>query len=242
MAGLLYKDFVAIRGKIYVICAVVATVVAWALRILADTDDMEFLLVMTMLCLVLVLYMLVENKIGVDLMQVDERKKQKQYCISLPVSKKQYVAEKYVFMLLTFYFIQAFCSILCNILIIDCRTVACEQLLTVIAGLVPVLTCIMMFVNALELPFFVGLGYKKGNVLKQGIVVGASLAILVYLMFGNLEIFENFSVDSMVQWVQKHQAAMTALQMFAPCVVLIIYYISYRISCALFERREFEDE
>lgn len=242
MAGLLYKDFVAIRGKVYVICAVVGMLLMALLRISANTDEMEYLLVMTVFCLVIFLFMLVNNKIEVDILQVDEARKQKQYCVSLPVTKKQYVATKYIFMLLTIYFMQAFSTLLCNVLIIDYRTEVCAKLISVIASIVPIIASAVLLVMALELPFFIGFGYKKGNVLKQTIIILLFFAVLIYLMFGDLSIFQNASVDVFVEGILKNQDVMTVLQVFSPCLTLIFYYISYRISCVLFERREFEDD
>ena len=46
MTGLLYKDFVAIRGKIYVLCAVAALVLGFVARLLIRDDAMEYLLVL----------------------------------------------------------------------------------------------------------------------------------------------------------------------------------------------------
>lgn len=242
MAGLLYKDFVAIRGKIYVIGAVLMLLAAWILRVLTNTDEMELLLVLTAFCLIIALFFLVDNTIEINVLQVDEVKKQKQYCISLPVTKKKYVATKYVFLLITLYFIQAFCVVLCNILIIDYRTIVCEQLLSILASLVPIMASMMLCLLAIELPFFIGFGYKKGNVLKQSIIVLLFFAVMVYMMFGNLNIFHNASIDTAVEWVEKNQNFISILQVLSPCITLLIYYISYRISCALFERREFEDD
>ena len=99
MAGLLYKDFVAIRGKIYAICMVAVLVLGFVLRLIVQDEATEYILVMYVPLMVFSLYMLVNNKMETDLMQVDEAKKQKQYCLSLPINKKLYVAEKYVFML-----------------------------------------------------------------------------------------------------------------------------------------------
>ena len=88
MAGLLYKDFVAIRGKIYVICLAAILVLGFVVRILSRDDATEYILVMSMILLAVELYAFVANKVETDLIHVDEAKKQKQYCISLPVNKK----------------------------------------------------------------------------------------------------------------------------------------------------------
>ena len=53
MTGLLYKDFVAIRGKIYALCAGAALVLGFLARLLIRDDATEYLLVMYLIILVL---------------------------------------------------------------------------------------------------------------------------------------------------------------------------------------------
>ena len=242
MTGLLYKDFVAIRGKIYALCAVAALVLGFLARLLIRDDATEYLLVMYLIILVFVLYVLINNKIETDLMQVDEAKKQKQYSISLPITKKQYVAAKYVFMLLVFYIVQSFVTLFCYIIALDCVTTLCVQLVSIIMTILPIITTIMMVVTAIELPFFIGVGYKKGSLLKQGLLEVVFVVGIIYLLFGDLRIFDNVSLYVFVAWIEKHQVVVNALHIFTPVIGLAVYYISYRISCALYERRELNDD
>ena len=242
MTGLLYKDFVAIRGKVYALCAVAALVLGFVARLLIRDDTIEYLLVMWLIILVFVLYVLINNKIETDLMQVDETKKQKQYCISLPITKKQYVAAKYVFMLLVFYIVQSFVTLFCYIIAVDCVTTLCAQLVSIIMTILPIITTIMMVVTAIELPFFIGVGYKKGSLLKQGLLEVVFVVGIIYLLFGDLRIFDNVSLYVFVAWIEKHQVVVNALHIFTPVIGLAVYYISYRISCALYERRELNDD
>ena len=242
MVGLLYKDFVAIRGKIYVICVAAALLLGFVVRLLIQNDAAEYLLVMYMIVFVFGLYILVNNKIETDLMRVDEAKKQKQYCISLPVTKKKYVAGKYVFMLLVLYFIQSFCILFCNIMVVDCLSTVCLQITSIIMGLLPMITSVLLVTSAVEMPFFIGLGYTKGNLLKQGLLETLFVLFIVYMLFGDLNIIEKFSVDRIVTWIEGHQSVMNALQIFTPVIALIVYYLSYRISCFLYERRELTDD
>lgn len=242
MAGLLYKDFVAIRGKIYVICLAAVLLLGFAARILTRDDGIEYLLVMFMIILIGSMYGLVANKIETDLIHVDEAKKQKQYCISLPVNKKMYVAAKYVFMLVVFYVVQSFLALFCSILVINCRTTVCMNIVSIVMGMLPIITTLMMGISAVELPFFIGVGYKKGTLLKQGLLEGIFVFFIVYLLFGDLTVFEKFSLDIFVTWIESHQDVLNALHVFTPVMGLLVYYISYRISCFLYERRELSDD
>ena len=242
MAGLLYKDFVAIRGKIYAICMVVVLVLGFVLRLIVKDEATEYILVMYVPLMVFSLYLLVNNKMETDLMQVDEAKKQKQYCLSLPINKKLYVAEKYVFMLLIFYIAQSFVALFCSIMAVDCVTTICMQILSSIMAIIPIITTGMMTLAAIELPFFIGAGYKKGKILKQGILEGFFVVFIVYLLFGDLNVFEKFSLEIFVTWLEEHQDVVNALHVFTPVIGLAVFYISYRISCFLYERRELSDD
>lgn len=242
MAGLLYKDFVAIRGKIYAICMVAVLVLGFVLRLIVKDEATEYILVMYVPLMVFSLYLLVNNKMETDLMQVDEAKKQKQYCLSLPINKKLYVAEKYVFMLLIFYIAQSFVALFCSIMAVDCVTTICMQILSSIMAIIPIITTGMMTLAAIELPFFIGAGYKRGKILKQGILEGFFVVFIVYLLFGDLTVFEKFSLEIFVTWLEEHQDVVNALHVFTPVIGLAIFYISYRISCFLYERRELSDD
>ena len=46
MAGLLYKDFVAIRGKIYAICMVAVLALGFVLRLIVKDEAIEYLVMM----------------------------------------------------------------------------------------------------------------------------------------------------------------------------------------------------
>ena len=170
MAGLLYKDFVAIRGKIYVLALVAVMFFLFVARVLIKEDATEYLLVMFLITFVIGLYVLVSNKIETDLLRVDEAKRQKQYCLSLPINRKQYVAAKYVFVLLTYFIIQSYLALFCSIMAVGYKTNTCLQMVSVIMEILPIVTTMMLVVSAVELPFFIGAGYKKGNFIKQSIL------------------------------------------------------------------------
>ena len=109
-------------------------------------------------------------------------------------------------------------------------------------AIIPIITTGMMTLAAIELPFFIGAGYKKGKILKQGILEGFFVVFIVYLLFGDLTVFEKFSLEIFVTWLEEHQDVVNALHVFTPVIGLAVFYISYRISCFLYERRELSDD
>ena len=71
---------------------------------------------------------------------------------------------------------------------------------------------------------------------------GFFVVFIVYLLFGDLTVFEKFSLEIFVTWLEEHQDVVNALHVFTPVIGLAIFYISYRISCFLYERRELSDD
>lgn len=242
MAGLLYKDFVAIRGKIYAIGMVALLILGFVLRLFIKEEAVEYILMMYVPLLVFSLYSHVTNKIETDLMRADEAKKQKQYSISLPVNKKMYVASKYVFMLVTLYVVQSFSALLCSVVVVNCLNTLCLEIASAIMAILPIVTTGAMILCALELPFFIVAGYKKGTLLERGILEGFFCVLVIYLLFGDLTVFDKFSLEVFVTWLESHQDVVNALHVFTPVLGVAIFYFSYRISCFLYERRELSDD
>ena len=121
MAGLLYKDFVSLKGKIYVAVVLAVLVLAMVLRILLPPSYIDELLWALSVLIIFLLYLLVVEKIEISLIAADEGRKQKQYFLSLPISRRQYVASKYLFLLLTFFVLLSVSELLQTICMINCR-------------------------------------------------------------------------------------------------------------------------
>ncbi len=242
MVGLLYKDFIAVRGKMYAICSGVALVLIFFLRMTIQDEQNEYVLILLAMVIVLAVLMLMTTLLEKDLMQVEGSRRQKEYYLSLPISKNQYVASKYIFLLLLRYFITTFCVLLCNIVSINCQTDFCMQVIGRFSSYLPIITDIIMLLYVIELPVFIGFGYKKGDMLKQAIVILLAYIILIYLMLGDLSIFSNFSSQKVFDFLATHVDVMTVIQVLSPMITLILYYLSYKVACILYRRREIGDE
>ena len=110
MAGLLYKDFAAVRGKRVVLILSVLTVLYVFLRMIFSGnggfgnrgiifDGVAFLGEYSCLCLGS--YYI--NSLGAKIIQFDEKNRIRSYLSSMPVKKETYVASKYIFVLITSY-------------------------------------------------------------------------------------------------------------------------------------------
>lgn len=242
MAGLLYKDFVALKGKMYVTGALILLALFFGLRLLCTDDAGDFLLISLGMTIPVFAFMGILYQTEISLMETDEGKKQKQYFLSLPVTGKQYVASKYLFILLAFYAVLSWGLLVGYICIINCQTEEMQKMLSTFMGVLPALACGFLVVPTIELPFFIIYGSKRGKRIKTGFLMLFFLAMVVFLLFGDLTILDRISLAAVLAYLEEHPDTFLILQVVAPYASFALYYLSYRISCAQFVRREWEDD
>ena len=242
MAGLLYKDFVAVKGKIYVTVMLVVLVLALAVRLFVHTAYIDGVIWAACLMVSGVLYFAIVGKMEISLIAADEGRKQKQYYFSMPVSKNQYVASKYLFLLLTFWVLLSFASLLQTLCLLQCEKESLQEMILLFDGLLPAMTCGFLLLPAIELPFFIGMGTKRGSQVKTGLLIMVFFLIIVYLFFGDLTILDRINFMAILNYLKNHTALLLVLQVAAPYGVFLLYYLSYRISCVLFRKRGLEND
>jgi hypothetical protein len=89
-----------------------------------------------------------------------------------------------------------------------------------------------------ETPFLVRYGSKSGKQVKLLVLFGVVFLIIVYLLFGPLP-DSNTIFDTIVNWFSsndKLSGVLLGIAAILPYMILALYYISYRISCQLYQR------
>lgn len=242
MAGLLYKDFVAVKGKLYVTVMLVLLVLMLAVRIAVPAVYIDEMVWAVSVFASLGLYAVVVGMLEISLIAADEGRKQKQYFLSLPISGKQYVASKYLFLLLAFWVVLSFSVLLQSICLIRCENEAMQEIIMGFDSLLPILTCGFMLISAIELPFFIGIGTKRGRQVKTGLLLLIFFLIIVFLLFGDLTLLDRINFMEVILYMKNHPGLLLCLQVFAPYGVLVLYYVSYRMSCVFFANRGWEND
>ena len=238
MAGLLYKDFKAIKGHYYIISFIVITIFLIFSEIFGVNEEIDVLVGMCLSIIPLVLLGMLVAKVEVGIIAADETKNAKLYLLSLPVSSKDYIASKYWFMLIGHYIVLSvsmFWSITYQIQVVDEWM---NELVVNIISLLPPIICGSICLVAIELPFFVLAGSKKGEMIKTAILLMMMLGIFVFLLFGDLTILDALDLKKFFEYIEEHIDVLFKIQIFAPVISLILYYCSYVITCNIFERRE----
>lgn len=242
MAGLLYKDFAAVKGKWYVWSILSIMLLMLLGRIIFPAEEIDIAFWALSLFLIALLIFLILGKLETGAVSVDEGRKQKHYFLSLPVSQKQYVASKYIFILLAFFAALSVGMLLENMCLIGCEDEMVQNLVPVLQSILPVLFCVMLMIPAVELPFFIGFGVKRGNQIKIGLLFVVFFLAIIFLMFGDLTIFDRIDLIYILSYLNEHNSVVLCLNVFIPYGALLLYYLSYRISCLLFARREWEND
>lgn len=242
MAGLLYKDFIAVKGKWYMGFALLWMALSLIIKIAVPGEETEYVLMGIAICVIFIFYAILIFKVEVSVASTDEGRKQKQYYLSLPVSTEQYVASKYIFMLIAYYAVLSMGIFVLSICLIGCQSEEVEMMLGNVQPLVPIWACILLLVSAIELPFFIAMGRKKGNRIKTGLSVALFFLVIVYMLFGDLRILDKLNMAEVLNYLENNLHILLAFETFLPCLALGGYYLSYKVSCLLLGRRKWEDD
>ena len=243
MAGLLYKDFVAVHGKTYVAVLSVITLLlaVFAISPLPAASNYAAAIIVGGLVTMaaLILPMIVVGFIETGIIQTDEGVGKKAYVMSLPVSKRQYVASKYLFVLISYY-VALSVSVIWAQFVNGCMEEALQNSFLMDAmGLTPLLMQVLLLASAIELPFFINVGVKAGNAIKTSILVVVFFAMFGYGLFGDITVLNNIT---WIDWLKEHKTLTMTLNVFGPVITGGLYYLSYRVAVSVFERRECRDE
>jgi hypothetical protein len=121
----------------------------------------------------------------------------------------------------------------------------CDQIICLVNGLsgstLGMRMCfffIQLFLRAVETPFMVRYGSKAGKQVKLLVLMGAAFLGIVYLLFGPLPdsdtLFE--TIGSWFLSEEKMSGLLLGAAAILPYAVLALYYVSYRISCGLYQK------
>lgn len=242
MAGLLYKDFVAVKGKILVSIMFLATLFCMVCSVVVTSENFYIIIGFLLQCGLPVLPLAVPLALTDVLFGADIGKKKKGYLHSLPMDKKQYVASKYVFVLITYYVILSCVIIVATFMNTPVTEYLNATWFEILGGMMPLYICICLIISGLEMPFFVVMGVKAGNAVKTLILAIIFFMIMAYMLFGDLSVLERFDFEIILEYLETHPEISLAIQFGVPFTAGIVYYISYRISSALYVRKELQDE
>lgn len=242
MLGLLYKDYTAVKGRYFLMAFLGQFVLISGIRFLIVdevTDSILMLVVPVILCC---FAGSIPFTFETSLMKADQGRKQKQYFLSLPVSRRQYVKSKYIFLAIAFYIVQAVGSFEFIVCQVNMESEKMAANITSSQLLVLVFISVCLIVCAFELPFLIGMGVRKGRAAKEVLFFAFFFLVVTYIMFGDLSIFDTAGLVELVEYLTSHPEISVAVQVIMPVAGILSFCVSYRVSACIFERKEWEDE
>ena len=168
------------------------------------------------------------------LFESDERKKWAYFVASTPECVEGVLWRKYtaVFML------TGICLIYCFVVDAVFCIFAEESSVISIAAMA---VYAQIFLRAIEIPFWVRFGTKRGSMVKAAFVLVIIFAVILYALFGDLSIFGSSEslMDKIMGFVKKFLEGdvsdwITLITGIFPIAAAALYYLSYKISCKLY--------
>ena len=256
MGGLLYKDFTSISGRRLSSILILLTAGFMILRVIYQgssilTPDLmaideagnsvsmiDFFFILACELLLVSLNGMINSMVS-KICISDEKNKIRGYLFACPLKKSSYIASKYVFIIImTYAFISIYMiwSIVCMAFLLPGgRNEDSLSLLNTIA--VPFF-CLSLLNAAIELPAFLLLGRDRAMMIKIGIWMFIAMLLIGYLLFGDLDVFENLDLAKILAWANAHQFELLLTNTLFPVMTALLYYGSYRLTAALYERKE----
>ncbi len=235
MLGLLYKDIVSNKKTMIPMFLIIGALELGMLVVMISVTvfgseklkDWELGLVY-MLCSINIFFILLFLEPCIN--QNDEMKKWQAFIASTEDGVKKQVGSKY---LMCFFMTTVFYNLL-N-LIGSVSSAAMELDITLFQTLGVQLIWLQLLLYAIEMPFMLAFGVKKGEKIREIICLLLALAAGIYLCFGDLSIFGD--PVKFLFWLRDFvQDSGNYFLLLTPPVTLILYYISYCISCRVYLR------
>lgn len=227
MFGLMYKEMIANKKQFIPILVVIAFASFFMVvpPILSDMTEWEVNLT---LCLTSILISLVIEMFQQGIFECDERKIWQAFICSTPNGIKTQISSKYIFNLFMSSMMFCWCSFMFYI-----ASAVYNQNVTVAGLVLQLIVFIQIFIRAVETPFVIFFGSKKGNVIRMVIMGLIALSGAVYGLFGDLSIFG--SLEDFIKWFQEtFTDSIPMIIRLTPACVFFLYWISYKISCLLY--------
>lgn len=253
MAGLLYKDFVSVSGKKIVTILTCLTILFIALRMvfpgtadhaifLVENEEGEIVNILDTFFVVgfgfllIAICSILNGWVG-KIVEGDDRNKIRGYLCSLPLEKNAYIASKYIFIGIGAYVFLSIAfswNVAANAF---CREGILSEVLSMLNALIPSVLYVVLLSAAVELPLFLTVGKGRAMLIKTAIWLVIAFLAIGFLLFGDLVwIEQHLNISVFLKWYQNHLFAVSLLNILFPVITLLLYYLSYRISCYFADR------
>lgn len=177
-----------------------------------------------------VMAVLLMTSIPLSSFNIDEACKWDKMAIASPISRRQIVASKYLLMLVC-----ALCSIISAVVVVGIGAAVRPDQMDFLEGLISVSAGIdvMGTMMMILLPILFKVGAEKGRMMMALIFGGSFVVIMMGVAIMEMTGIVGYASES------TKSAVIFSSVVVVPAIALIGAFISYRVSCAIYQKREF---
>ncbi len=241
MYGFLYRYFRVMRQMLIVFGFVILVTVFMPIfqALVWEAEELNNVMEHDMPCmLTYCVFMMLSYFMNDELHKADEKRLPVYFAVASPAGVKGYVKSKYIRTLLLPFIAMNVCLMtdLTAAAILDLRQDVNRA--TIFMGIYTGLFMMFILLNAIELPFMIRFGVKKGANVKAVVFLSILAAAGIYFLFGDISMFGTmedfiwFLLDVMSG--KRGGTTMLAISALMPLVTLALYYLSYLLSCKLY--------
>ena len=230
MIGLLYKEFIATKGKMFLILSGVHLMLLIAIPLIWTGETEVSSIYMYSIYLIVALTMIMGYS-STRLIRSDNDK-QIQYFLGTTVNASGYVMSKYLLLIATYIFVAI-------IIVVEGLIVKSNLTLEVSSNMmkdcwkiVPMGIGISLFISSLELLLCYIFKIDGNNVL-TGFCIVFLFVFLGYIFFGDLNVFEKINLTYLIN---NHKKVITILQIVIPVIAVVFTLLSCVVSIKFFKR------
>ena len=237
MKGLLYKEFLLFKPILIFIAgfqlllgiACVSSVSMSAVEF--DLPEEQVLIMKNVISSCCYFYpFLIMTLLNTNFWVSDEKKPWCSFVISTPQAARGHVASKYLSQLIINLGLLFSCFITDTVAVAVSGNTSISAISTAI-----MFFCMVLLINAIEIPFMVRFGASNGIKVKSMVVLGAFFLAALYGLFGDISfLFGDAPLTDFVNFLQSGK--IMCITAIIPYAAVLLYYISYRISLKLYQK------
>lgn len=173
-----------------------------------------------------------------ELHKGDEKRLPVYFAIASPAGLNVYVKSKYISTLLVPFAAMNICLLtdLTANAILDLRSDVVQP--PSFMGIYTSMFMLIILLSAIELPFMMRFGVKKGGNLKAGVFLALIAIVGIYFLFGDISMFGSW--EDFIQFLidvmngKRGGSTLAAISALSPLVTGMLYFLSYKLSCKLY--------
>lgn len=236
MKGLLYKDFVLFKKSLVSLGIVLLIIVCFCFFItflqtgIGITDEDGALSLMALTAIAYFCSFLMLPTLSTQLFTPDEKPASVSFLFSTPPAAKGQIQSKYYFMLIVNLAVLLVCFLTDTVVLLMVGEYATSASLACV-----IFFCFNLILLAIRIPFSVRYGSSISFEVQIVYIILFGAFFSIYALFGNISFFfqENI-LKALIDYLQSEKVIFVVS--FIPYISVLAYYISYRISLALYRK------